>query len=444
MTAPQMTSIFDFVNLQLTDCQSKALFKMEEFLNQSSGSQVFVLRGSAGTGKTTLMKTVVEYLKGMELPFELLAPTAKAAKVLSSRTSEMASTVHHVIYNAETAPDGTVFLSRKVNETDLRKVYIVDEASMLGVQHTNSENFVSPDAILHDLVRFVKAGHPANQLIFVGDTYQLTPINEQRSVALSARDLHEIFGLSAQQATLNTVVRQAAESPVLRLANEIKQTYDTNRSVYAVEPNRLSHAPAALTFFLHHFNRHDLSSIILIGKSNENVNTWNAAIREALSLGDRTLAPTDVVMLNASHYDKTGILIKGEMGVVNRLDSAIEERSGLQFTDAKIAFESRTVQAKVMLSSLLTEKGMVDGELLRNLKADRMKHNRTYRTSEKAHDDPYMSALQLRYGYAITCHKAQGSEWKRVLFTPRLHSTDHRWLYTAVTRASEQVFTWRF
>jgi ATP-dependent exoDNAse (exonuclease V) alpha subunit len=439
-----MTSIFDFVNIQPTDCQSKALFQLEEFLSRSGDCQAFVLRGSAGTGKTTMMKTVVEYLKATELPFELLAPTAKAAKVLSSRTDEIASTVHHVIYNAETAPDGTVFLSRKVNESDLRTIYIVDEASMLGVQHTISENFVSPDAILNDLVRFVKAGHPENQLVFVGDTYQLSPVGEQRSVALSARDLFETFALSTQQATLKTVVRQATESPVLRLANEIKQAKDSNRSLYAVKPNKLASNSAALTFYLHHFNRHDLNSIILIGKSNKDVNDWNNTIREALSLGDRTLAATDVVMLNASHYDNAGILIKGEMGVVKRINTAIEERAGLRFADAEIAFESRTIQAKIILNSLLTEKGMVEGELLRNLKADRMKHNRTYRASEKAHDDPYMSALQLRYGYAITCHKAQGSEWKKVLFTPRLHPNDHHWLYTTVTRASEQVFTWWF
>ncbi|MFB0907540.1 MAG: AAA family ATPase [Spirosomataceae bacterium] len=439
-----MTSIFDFATIQPTDCQSKALFEMEEFLGNPSGCQVFVLRGSAGTGKTTLMKTVVEYLKATDKPFGLLAPTAKAAKVLSSRTNEIASTVHHLIYNAETAPDGTVYLSHKENDADLRTVYIVDEASMLGVQRATSENFISPDAILNDLMRFLKQGHPESQLIFIGDTYQLAPVNEQRSVALSARDVFEIFGLSAQQATLKTVVRQAAESPVLRLANEIKQAKDANLSLYTVKPTKLKNSSAALTFYLHHFNRHDLGSIILIGKSNEQVDEWNNTIREALSLNDRTLTEGDVIMLNKSHYDGSEILIKGEMGVIKCVDTAVEERAGLRFTDVEVAFESRTIKAKVMLNSLITEKGFVEGELLRNLKADRMKHNRTYRESEKTHDDPYMNALQLRYGYAITCHKAQGSEWKRVLFTPRLHRTDHRWLYTTVTRASEQVLSWWF
>lgn len=438
------TSIFDFINIQPTACQSKALFEIEAFLNQELGCQVVVLRGSAGTGKTTLMKTVVGYLKATELPFELLAPTAKAAKVLSSRTDELATTVHHLIYNAETSPDGTVFLSHKENTNELRMVYVVDEASMLGVQHTTSENFVSPDALLTDLIRFTKAGHPENQLIFVGDTYQLAPINETSSVALSARELSERFNLSVKQTTLKTVVRQTAESPVLRLANAIKQAADDNRSLYAVKPNRLANEAAALNYYLNYFDRHELGKVVLIGKSNKDVNDWNKRIRTALGLNDRSLMVNDAIMLNANHYDGANLLIKGEMGVVNRLDTAVEERAGLLFADTEIVFDSRTIRAKVMISSLLTDFGTIDGGLLRNLKADRMKNNRTYQTSEKAHDDPYMNALQLRYGYAITCHKAQGSEWKRVLYTPRLHSTDHRWLYTAVTRASEEVFTWWF
>lgn len=446
MTTQQMTSIFDFTTIQPTDCQSKALFKVEEFLGNSTGSQVFVLRGSAGTGKTTLMKTVVEYLKATDKPFELLAPTAKAAKILSDRTKDMASTIHSMIYRVEETAEGVIKFHEKENQNEKRMIYIVDEASMLACERMEEqEDFVAPNPLLIDLMKFSLSGNSQNKLIFIGDIYQLAPFGETESAALSAESMHEIFGVTTQQATLKQVVRQAAGSPILTLANEIKRRMDENIDLRYLNIKRLSNSRQAVDAYLQHFDRTNAQKVICIACSNKNVQEFNARIRAELKLDQRTLSVGDLVSVHRNWIGKGNLeASKGSTGVVLAVDPATEERTGLLFTDARIEIEGKTIETKVCLNSLISEKGNVPRHKIRDLKADRMAKNITYRASEKASDDPYMSAMHLRYGYAITCHKAQGSEWENVLVHPKFSVNDHRWLYTAVTRASEQVLTWWF
>ena len=437
-----ITSIFNSFVHQPSECQAKALFLIEEFLEKPQSCKAFVLRGSAGTGKTSLMQAVVEHLKKLELNFVLLAPTSKAVKILESRTHEMASTIHFQIYMPEELADGTVKFNYKTNDASIRTIYVVDEASMLPFTQEQQNDFKTPNALLVDLFRHIKEGNNNNQVIFVGDTYQLPPIHEKESVALSARLISEKMNISAQQTTLTEVKRQAENSPILTLANEIKRRKDALMPLSRLNLPKLTNATLGLHYFLHHFDRNHLQNIVCIANSNEKVQLFNQKVRVALGLDAQILSKGDAVMLDKNWMNKERSITKGTVGVVKEVSNKTVTRADLQFVDATIDFEGIIIETKVLLASLISPKGEVDKQTLKQLKANRMAKNDTYRSTEKASDDPYMNAIRLRYGYAITCHKAQGSEWKKVLIDPQYNYGNHQWLYTAVTRASEEVRSW--
>lgn len=441
-------SIFNGLEIKPTASQSKALFEIEEFL-ENAREQVFVLRGSAGTGKTTITKAIVKYLEKMNTCVYLLAPTGKAASILKEKSEYEAQTIHQVIYIPHQLEDGSVYFEKRENVSGIRTVYIVDEASMISAERPTSGEYKSDNPLLDDLVNFVKQGHPDNQLIFLGDNYQLKPVNESESLALSAEMLHKKYNLSTRQVTLREVVRQTGGSPVLEIAMQIKESKDRSGSVYWIKPPSLPGSTEALNYYLRYFNRKNTDEIILISKTNDQVFYWNQKIREGLGFKPQTLGVGDVVMLRATWMNVGETVVNGEVGIIESLKGDIEEREGFRFQDVIIKFKAgsreKQVSTKIILDSLENPTGQLDHESMKLLKHDRMKHNSAYRQTQMAKDDSYMNAMRLSYAYAMTCHKAQGSEWRRVLYnSEKLHPADHEWLYTAVTRAKEEVRTWRF
>lgn len=435
-------SIFEQISIHPSEDQAKALYRIEEFLSNPFDKKAFVLRGSAGTGKTTMMKIVVEYLKKMESNFILLAPTAKAVKVLSNRTKEIAQTIHSLIYLAEELEDGRVKFHTKHNENDSKTVYIIDEASMLPSEKSQNEDFIAPNPLLTDLISFIKEGNTENQMIFIGDIYQLPPFAETESVALSARRLNEKYNISTEQTTLTKVLRQAENSPVLRLANEIKIRKDTNKDLRYISLQRKQSESDAISEYLSIFDKSKHEKAVFIAMSNIRVQELNFRIRERLGLIHNTLSVGDVVMMHQNWIGKMQNIAKGEVGIVIELSVNTEVVADLIFVDAIIDFEGKKVKAKILIDTLLSEKGEINGEMIKALKGDRMRKNENYRKTQKASDDSFMGAMHLRYGYAITCNKAQGSEWETVFIDPKFHPTNHKWLYTAVTRAVKDVYSW--
>lgn len=443
------SSIFECLDKQPTACQSKALYQIEEFLSNADAQKIFVLRGSAGTGKTTITKAIVQYLNGLEICSYLMAPTGKASSILKEKSGVDTSTIHHLVYLPVQLEDGKVFFSERDNDANVRTVFIVDEASMIASVNASKGEFISEKPLLEDLIRYVKQGHSENQIIFLGDNYQLRPVGEQSSVALEAGELYNKYGLSSRQMTMKEVVRQAGESPVLKLALQVKSLKDVGGSIYTIRPPRLSNSAVALNYFLTYFDKNRLDEVVMICKSNDQVFEWNHTIRKSLDLHGKTLRVGDVVMLRSGWMDGHHSLVNGETGVVKTLVGEVEELEGFRFQDAEIIFrtgsDEKVVLTKVLLDSLENSKGQIDSECMKMLKHHRMKHNSVYRQTQMAKDDPYMNAIRLNYGYAVTCHKAQGSEWKRVLYDSKgLCPTDYAWLYTAVTRAREEVVTWWF
>lgn len=444
-----VTSIFDNLSFKPTSSQAQALYELEDFLEKPSDERVFILSGSAGTGKTTLTKAIVNYLMTLQLPVHLIAPTGKAASILKSKSGIETQTIHQLIYHPEQLEDGRVKFNFKGNSNEVRTIYIVDEASMIPSKKESTGDFISNNPLLLDLIRFVFMGNSQNQIIFLGDVYQLAPVLEHESIALSAKRIREIFDLATTQVELTEITRQANDSPVLRLANQIKSAQDCNQSLYTIKPPRLANADLALDYYLTFFDPQNLDEVIMICKSNDQVQDWNRKIREKLGLGQSTLCVGDVVMLRSAWMGTGHSLVNGNMGLVTSISDHTEEIEGLRFKNADILFkigeENIRINTKVYLDSLDNPIAKMDTESIKMLKRNRMAKNTVYRQTQRAKDDPYMNAMRLSYGYALTGHKAQGSEWRRVLFTPdKLHTTDHPWMYTAVTRARNEVFSWWF
>lgn len=451
MTNTQVsTTLFSSFAYKPTTCQAKALYLLEEFLDNPAKQKVFMLKGSAGTGKTTLMQALVSYLADSAFHIELLAPTGKATKVLTKRSKSLATTIHHLLYLPVELEDGRIFYHYRPNLCKIRTVYVVDEASMLPSVATNDGLFFAENALLNDLLRHAEEGHPDNQIIFVGDTYQLEPIGETESVALSEQLFRKKFDLHVASTMLQEVMRQATGSPIIGLANRVKDLKDKDlplKSQFLPLP-RLRSESEAVHYFMTFFEAPQPENVIFLALSNEKVHHLNQTVREQIGVSALPLAKGDLVYLDATWSNSAHHIVRGETGLVVGVGGKVEVRANLRFIEAEIAFRNMNnewfkVQAHLMLDYLTAEKPMIAQEQMKYLKADRMSNNKTYRSTERASDDPYMSAMRLRYGYALTGHKAQGSEWERVLIDPRFHlGNGHRWLYTAITRAKEEVWSW--
>lgn len=446
MTAVTSSTIFNYLSFEATREQAKALYQLEGFLDPACGEDVFVLRGAAGTGKTSLVKAVVDFLEAQQIGCYLTAPTGRAAKVLGYKTHSLAHTVHHTIYKVIPTDDERIVMERKVNTQDAYSVFVIDEASMISDNNRADGNFQTPGSLLFDLLVYVKQGNPANKIIFIGDRYQLAPINETESVALSLNHFMKKYNLTGQQAELTEVKRQEGHSPVLALAHDIRRKSDAGNALGKLNVNRLYNFTAGVTRYVNLYDSNCPDHVVMIGSANKNVNTFNKLVRDRLGLSG-TLAIGDQVIVNENWIDSQNLIVKGETGLVREIEGCVEKRANLEFIAAKIEFQDPdhqplVITTKVLLDTLKSEKGEIPGEMLRNLKADRMAKNFDYRANQHPANDPYMGAMRLRYGHGLTGYKAQGGEWNHVLLHPWFHENDYRYAYTAITRARESVTSW--
>ncbi len=444
MTTTTTASIFDLLPFTATRDQARALYGLEAFLDEDCTDDCFILRGCAGSGKTSMLKAVVDFLAERDTPCYLLAPTGRAAKVLGQKTGVPASTIHHLIYTPEEDAQGRIHLRRRANPGTARKVFVVDEASMLSDLRQTDGDFNAANSLLYDLLDYLRQGNPASKVIFVGDAYQLPPVAEscagrEFSPALEAEYLRKAHRLAVQTDHLRQVMRQGADSPVLRLADQIRARLDGGHSLAGLTPPRLGSYREALRYYLDRFDAARPEAITMIGSTNKTVQTWNVAVREGLGLAGSLLSRGDLVVLDESYLLREGgMLVKGETAVVRAVSDRTENQCGLRFAEAELEFtdpdgEPFLRRGKVLLDALESEHGEVDRELRKLLVADRMKHNSTYRDSKRRSDDAYLGAFRLRWAYGLTGYKAQGGEWDEVLIHPYHRADAHRYLYTAVS-----------
>ncbi|MBX3102045.1 MAG: AAA family ATPase [Bacteroidetes bacterium] len=447
-----------------TSEQEKAFRILGKLLVSEAPRPTLVIRGAAGTGKTTLMHTLVRWLADQGIRAVLLAPTGRAAKVLAARTGRNASTIHKYIYQAESETGGSVRFRLNRNEDPAHTCYIVDEASMLGNEPGISGNYQSRP-LLEDLVQFVFEGSTARKLIFLGDLAQLPPVGSLESPALSIPWLREQLDLQAGLCTLTEVKRQLLESPILANATALRQVLDKELRLEALKlvtgPDcYVLEQPAELVdLFCDLYNPEDLDRVLVVCHSNGMATQLNEAIRQRLYHEPEFLMRDDVALVVKNYYQRQHhelpFVANGDLGRVQQVYYRSKEtRFGLEWCDADIVLtdldgQPQTVAGKVPISLLtskqpalsLTETRHIWQERLAELKAEK-------RSTQKAdlRKDPYIQCLQLKYGYAVTAHKAQGGQWDTVIvyFEPWLFKegkTDEllRWAYTAITRAARRL-----
>lgn len=439
-------TLFSFLPFEATREQAEALYRLEEFLDEECGDDVFILRGAAGTGKTSMVKAVVDYLDAKEVPCFLSAPTGRAAKVLGHKTRSIAHTIHHTIYRVVPTNDDRVVMERRTNTQEGYSVYVIDEASMISDAHRIDGNFMTPSSLLHDLIGYIKEGNSQNKIVFIGDRYQLAPVKEAESVALNGRYIKEKYRLNVKQAELSEVKRQLGQSPILRMAHDIRRRSDEGRALGKLDMRRLYNASAGAKQYLKLYNPNRPDQVVMIGCANSNVHNFNSMVRQGLGLNG-LLATGDQVVVNENWLDNNHLIVKGETGIVRDIHDAIEKRAELEFVTTTIEFrdpenEPIHVTTKVLLDTLKTPKGELAGEQIRNLIADRMTRNQDYRANPHPANDPYVGAMRLRYGHGLTGYRAQGGEWNHVLLHPWFPDNDYRYAYTAITRARHSVTSW--
>lgn len=420
---------------------------------QDAENRVFILNGYAGTGKTSLTGAVVRALDSFGRKSVLLAPTGRAAKVFGSFAGRRAYTIHRRIYRGA-GPDNT--FSTEIAENRLRNaVFIVDEASMIG-----SGN--AAGSLLDDLIEHVYSGTGC-RLILLGDTAQLPPVGSATSPAMNPEHLRS-RGLKVSRAVMTMTVRQAARSGILYNATNLRRAMTLPAlpppSLRASGFRDVTLVPSEelLDYIAADYNADGMENTILITRSNSRAVRYNAGIRYHINMCDEELMAEERLMIAKNNYfwtkDTPGIdfIANGDMAVVERIYST-ESRFGLRFADVCLRLPDRdtTVDCKIILDTLHSEHPALEPEkgtmLAEAVLAQASGGAHLSRTAAMKilRADPYAQALQVKYAYAVTCHKAQGGQWKNVYvdLTGMPPDADelsyYRWLYTAVTRATTNL-----
>lgn len=446
--------------------------KVASFITSEASNRCFVLRGYAGTGKTTSVAALVSALPQFKMRVVLLAPTGRAAKVISNYTNKTALTIHKKIYRKRSAVSTEMAFQLAPNLAE-NTLFIIDEASMIA-DEWNPQNGSS---FLKDLIEFVFQPNPTGKdkncaLLFVGDTAQLPPVGSIESPALNEKYLKDNFGLNVTGVELKEVVRQEKKSGILANATMLRKLINNYNDEQKILPKFLTKSYKD-TFSMtglklvegleYAYRKFEIENTLVVCRSNKSANVYNNQIRSRLLYRDEELSGGDQIMVVRNNYfwlpenQKVSFIANGDMARIVRVRKE-EERYGLRFAEVNLDFldfpEVGTLTCKVILDTLQAETPNLPYEkskqLFEGLMLDYDHLNSKRDKMEAIKQDPYYNALQIKFAYAVTCHKAQGGQWDAV-FVDQGYLTDEmidldfmRWLYTAVTRAKKELFLVNF
>ena len=459
----QIKSNFPFVP---TEEQENSLEKISEFILSGNDRKVFVLCGYAGTGKTSLVAALVKTMVQLERKVVLLAPTGRAAKVFSSYSGMPAYTIHKRIYRQKSIMEGSAF--SLMDNRAVNTLFIVDEASMIANEGVS--NFGS-GALLDDLVEFVYSGRGCS-LLLLGDTAQLPPVGEELSPALSQQYLRSIF-LDVQGVELTQVMRQLDGSGILQNATQLRRVITSGEAGYMPQIKLKGFADVCrvqgeelIEAIDGCYSDAGIDETIILCRSNKRANVYNEGIRRRILYREEELNRGDMLMVVKNNYywreelgkedktilEKIDFIANGDMAEIIHVGST-EEMYGFRFADVALSFndyEDCELDVKIMLGTLTSESPSLtraeSEALFAAVWEDYPEIRSKRKRMEEVRKNPYYNALQVKYGYAVTCHKAQGGQWKRVFLdqgyiTPEMATPDYyRWLYTAFTRATEKLY----
>ena len=434
---------------------------MARFLYDADPRSALLLRGYAGTGKTSLVSALIRTLPQLRVSTLLLAPTGRAAKVLAGYSGRPAYTIHKKIYMTAVDASGQPRTVRAVNKHSYT-LFIVDEASMIGLEPTGTRN-----SLLEDLIEYVYSGDHC-RLMLIGDTAQLPPVGQSESPALDRRYLASAFGLSVSEQELTEVVRQQTFSGILANATDLRGQIaamtpgdEAELPLFNTAPDVVNLNGAELMDVLNtEYSGAGLEDTVVVTRSNKRANLFNQGIRASVLFREEEVNAGDYLMVVKNNYfwldeeSTIGFIANGDIVEVLSVRN-VQELYGFRFADATLRFidypDEQSRDCKLLLSTLYSESPsltadeqsrffnavMEDYADLPN-KADRLRELR---------QNPYYNALQVKFSYALTCHKTQGGQWRTVIidqgFLPPDQSLDRdylRWLYTAFTRATEKVY----
>lgn len=455
-----------------TSCQDSLLRATADFLSDDDGD-ILVVNGYAGTGKTTAVSAVISVMKEFGTKCVLLAPTGRAAKVLSSYAGQPAFTIHKHIYRQKSVGgDGFGQFSLAPNK-DKETLFIVDEVSLIGIdagQQQSSTLFGSGN-LLEDLVSFVRAGADC-KVILIGDSAQLPPVGLDASPAL-LREYMSMMG-GVRFAELTSVVRQQKESGILRNATMIRRLQaeleagpgvmdicDLGLEVSGYDDVERIGGGDLIEKISDAYASYGEDDTIILCRSNKRAIKYNLGIRGAVQFKEERLVRDDKLMIVKNCYqflegiEGMDYIANGDIAKLRKI-SKYEDRYGLHFAEARISFpdyDDQEIVAKVILDTLESESASLTYEqsnmLYQGVNEDYSHITTKRKRYEAVREDKYYNALQLKYANAVTCHKSQGGQWRCVFidnpfWQEELTVDDLKWLYTALTRASEKVYLVNF
>jgi exodeoxyribonuclease-5 len=446
---------FSFTNDQLN-----ALEKIVDFLFSEIGDQIFLLSGYAGTGKSSLIGSLVKTMSEFGQKTVLLAPTGRAAKVFSNYSEQQTYTIHKKIYRQQKFAEGTPLFSLTDN-LHKHTLFIVDEASMI-----NNESFdfsiFGTGRLLDDLIEYVYSAEGCRMLL-IGDNAQLPPVKQEYSPALE-KDVLQSYSLQVTEATLTEIVRQTEESGILCNATALRNAlrfhltdeYPKLRVDGFSDVKRIT-GMELIDEISNAYRIDGIEETIIISRSNKRVNAYNNGIRSRVLFRENELSSGDILMITRNNYywvenfENLDFIANGEFVEVVRVRGE-EDMYGLRFCNALLYHRDYDMEfeAKIILDALHTEvPGLTreqSDQLFSSVIEDYADIPQKRLRYKKVKSNPYFNALQAKYGYAVTCHKAQGGEWKNVFldlgYIQESYMGDnfYRWLYTSITRSSQKLY----
>lgn len=449
-----------------TNCQTRLIEGLAEYISLKEPDQIILIKGYAGTGKTTMIYVLTQTLQMLKIRSVLMAPTGRAAKVMAGYTGMPSHTIHKSIYRQQTSADG---MGRFVLNKNLYKntYFIVDEASMISNEFNENSIFGS-GKLLDDLLEYVYSGENC-RLVLVGDTAQLPPVGLNISPALE-RDVLEYYGFGVDEYELKEVVRQAKDSGVLFNATKIRNRITDDERQTGFFHLKLTSFPDVeeiggaelIEQITTCYDKYGLFETTVVTRSNKRANLYNKGIRGSILYKENEIERGDLLMIVKNNYFwidedmELDFIANGDIAEVTHI-YGYDELYGFRFANVSLRFvdyENVEIDCKIFLETLSIETASFTQEqnhqLFEAVSEDYMEIKNKKDRWKKVKENPYFNALQVKFAYAITCHKAQGGQWKAVfidhgyLTEDMLDTEYYRWLYTAFTRPTEKLFLVNF
>lgn len=440
--------------------QKEIVGSIADFATSISTRSIFLLKGYAGTGKTTLISALVKSLPSVAKRSVLLAPTGRAAKVLSKYSNKQASTIHRKIYWIRSRKNGNTYIKIKEN-THTNTIFIVDEASMIPEA---SDSSFGNRSLLDDLIQFVYDGIGC-KLILIGDTAQLPPVHLDISPALDEGFLETTYLKDVITVTMKEVVRQSKESTVLSNATELRNRISVDDFSYprfdvSSDVVRLDSGEELQDQLETAYSVSGVTNTIVLCRSNKRANIYNQQIRARIRFQENEISVGDMLMVVRNNYfwlgeeSKAGFIANGDIVEVVRFKETID-RYGFRFANLTVQLvdypDEKDLDVIVMLDTLSSESPSLTYDEYKKLYNEvSLDYKGDRQLNKKIKENPFFNALQIKFSYAITCHKSQGGQWDNVFVDlgyfkeEMLNKSYLRWLYTATTRASKKLYLINF